>query len=173
MQGTESMRTPTRRAASSGGNMMKTRPTVRTSARAVPILLAVGLAVGSMAVTGASASASAPSKPTLQAFGSAQQVYVTGLAPSTPITLVDGSGHVIAHRSTNALGAALFRNVAPGSGYHVRRPSHGAHSAALTVHTNRSAPWDPQIYNQTIAGSGYQYLTTRDGTQLNLTRKLI
>ena len=36
----------------------------------------------------------------------------------------------------------------------------------ITVHSDAAAPWDPSIYNQKIKDSGYQYLTTRDGTKL-------
>ncbi|MHB8694917.1 MAG: CocE/NonD family hydrolase [Solirubrobacteraceae bacterium] len=42
----------------------------------------------------------------------------------------------------------------------------GAQSPSITVYSNAAAPWDPSIYNQPISPSGYQYLTTRDGTKL-------
>ncbi|MBS1848922.1 MAG: CocE/NonD family hydrolase [Actinobacteria bacterium] len=45
----------------------------------------------------------------------------------------------------------------------------GAYSSPVTVHDDTPAPWDPSIYTQSIASSGYQYLTTRDGTKLALT----
>ena len=54
----------------------------------------------------------------------------------------------------------------PGAGYRVRRVSDGAQSAALTVHSESAAPWNPAIYNQSIPSNGYTYLTTRDGTKL-------
>ncbi len=39
-------------------------------------------------------------------------------------------------------------------------------SAALTVHSEQAAPWNPGVYNQSIPDNGYGYLTTRDGTKL-------
>jgi len=91
-------------------------------------------------------------------------VYVTGLTPGAPVSLLDEEGHEVASRNANQLGGALFRNVAPGAGYRVA--SEGEESGPLQVLTTQSAPPDPSIYNQTIQESGYQYLTTRDGTKL-------
>src|SRR4029079_16401154 len=60
----------------------------------------------------------------------------------------------------------LFRNVAPSSGYRVRRVSDGAQSAPIAVDSESAAPWDASGYDQSIPSSGYGYLTTRDGTKL-------
>jgi uncharacterized protein len=98
------------------------------------------------------------------AHGSVEQVYATGLAPGASVSLLDGEGHEVASRTANQLGGTLFRNVAPGDGYRVA--SGGEESSPLTVLTTQSPPPDPSIYNQTINESGYQYLTTRDGTKL-------
>src|SRR5207237_6788083 len=68
--------------------------------------------------------------------------------------------------NADSLGGLLFRNVPPAVGYYVRQESDRQVSDALTVHSDDAAPWDPQIYNQSILDSGYTYLTTRDGTQL-------
>ena len=34
------------------------------------------------------------------------------------------------------------------------------------MHSDAAVPWDPRIYDQHVASDGYQYLTTRDGTEL-------
>jgi predicted acyl esterase len=112
---------------------------------------------------GASAASAAPS---WHAHGSAEQVYVLGLAPSERMALITPRGKTLYVRRADSLGGLLFRNVAPGSGYHVGEYPHGAQSPAITVHPTAAAPWDPGIYHQTIKNNGYQYLTTRDGTQL-------
>ncbi|HEX4490882.1 MAG TPA: CocE/NonD family hydrolase [Acidimicrobiia bacterium] len=140
--------------------MSKTRPSVRWSAPVLTMVLCVGFAVGSMTT----ATTSAAATPTFKAAGSAEQVDVTGLAPAASVALIDAKGHTVATQTANSLGGSLFRKVKPGPGYHVR--SGGADSPALAVHTNRAAPWDASVYNQTITDNGYQYLTTRDGTQL-------
>jgi uncharacterized protein len=105
-----------------------------------------------------------------QAFdarGSVEQVYVTGLAPGQSMTLTDRRGKKVRAGKADSLGALLFRNVKPGSGYRVR-PLKGAPSPPLTVLTTRSAPPDPSIYGQSIPPKGYGYLTTRDGTKLSI-----
>ncbi len=68
------------------------------------------------------------------AAGSAEQVYVTGLAPSAQASLVNSKGQTVYTQSADSLGGLLFRNVRPGGGYRVhldrRRigvtPRHGA-----------------------------------------------
>lgn len=104
---------------------------------------------------------------TFNAVGSVGQVYVTGLAPNAQASLITPGGATLYTQKATPLGGVLFRDVKPGSGYHVR--SGGSRSQALVVHTATPAPWDPSIYNQTINPGGYQYLTTRDGTKLALT----
>ena len=101
---------------------------------------------------------------TLDAHGSVEQVYATGLSAGAPVALFDGEGREVAAKDADALGGVLFRNVAPGGGYRVR--SGEGESAPLQVLTTQSAPPDPSIYNQSIPASGYGYLTTRDGTKL-------
>ncbi|HLY82199.1 MAG TPA: CocE/NonD family hydrolase, partial [Acidimicrobiales bacterium] len=100
------------------------------------------------------------------ATGGAEQVYVTGLAPGARMSLLKPNGRVLSTQSADSLGGLLFRSVPPAGGYHVRLLPHGPESDAITVHSDAAAPWDPQIYDQTINPSGYQYLTTRDGTKL-------
>src|SRR4051812_28673227 len=104
--------------------------------------------------------------PTWKAAGSAKQVYVTGLPPSARMSLIGSGGKTLKTQQADPEGGLLFRNVAPGTGYRVRRVSDGQQSGPITVHSNQAAPWDPGVYNQSIPSNGYTYLTTRDGTQL-------
>jgi predicted acyl esterase len=119
-------------------------------------------------LTGAGAAAARADVP-FSAHGSADQVYVTGLAAHARMSLVNAGGRTVATQRADSLGGLLFRNVKPGGGYRVRLSPHGAKSGPITVYSNADAPWDPQVYNQTINAHGYQYLTTRDGTKLALT----
>jgi uncharacterized protein len=134
---------------------------VGRSALIVAVTIGVWLAVSVISVQRTSAST-----PTIHAVGSAEQVYVTGLAPAAPVSLVTSHGKKLTTQKADSLGGLLFRNVRPGSGYRVRLSSDGKESAPLTVHSDAATPWDPSIYNQTISDNGYQYLTTRDGTKL-------
>ncbi len=105
-------------------------------------------------------------KPSFSAHGSAEQVYVTGLAPRASASLIDAGGKTVFTQRADSLGGLLFRNVHPGNGYRVRLASNGAESGPITVHSDAAKPWDPGVYKQTIKDQGYQYLTTRDGTKL-------
>ena len=134
--------------------------TLRRMLRACAIVL---LVISSLATAGAAPSAA------INAVGSVNQVYVTGLAPGAQMSLITPRGKTLYTQRANPLGGLLFRDVPSGTGYSVRRNSDGKRSAPLVVHNAAAAPWDPGIYNQTITSGGYQYLTTRDGTQLALT----
>lgn len=96
--------------------------------------------------------------------GSVEQVYLTGAHPGANLTLLNRRGRAVQTRRADHLGALIFRNVAPGSGYRVA--SGRARSQAVTVFTNRDAPLSTKGYNQRIPTSGYGYLTVRDGTRL-------
>jgi uncharacterized protein len=126
------------------------------------------IALACTLLIGAGAGAARADTP-FSAHGSAEQVYVTGLASGAQMSLVNAGGHTIATQRADSLGGLLFRNVKPGNGYKVRLTPRGAASGPLTVYSNADAPWDPQFYGQSINDHGYQYLTTRDGTKLALT----
>ena len=130
--------------------------------RAGAIVLSAGIIAATLAMPAASAQ-----QTSIDASGSAKQAYATGLTPGAAASLIDSQGTVVATDTVNELGGVLFREVAPGDGYRVE--SEGLESGPLTVHDEDPAPWDPSIYDQSIAPSGYQYLTTRDGTKLALT----
>ena len=93
-------------------------------------------------------------------------MYATGLPAGAATSLLDAGDQVVRTRNADNLGAVLFRNVAPGSGYRVRLTATSETSGPLTVLTTQSAPPSTDIYNQTIPTDGYGYLTTRDGTKL-------
>jgi len=137
-----------------GGSALRRR--ARISAISALVVFAVWL------VTAASASA-------FTAQGSVNQVYATGLPANAEASLLNKSGATVYTQNADSQGGLLFRNVKPAAGYRVRLTSNGETSGSVTVHTAAAAPWNPAVYNQSIADNGYQYLTTRDGTQLALT----
>ncbi|HJT36820.1 MAG TPA: CocE/NonD family hydrolase [Actinomycetota bacterium] len=112
------------------------------------------------------AGATTPSVNAINAIGSVEQVYATGLAPGAQMSLLTPRGKVLYTQKADSMGGLLYRDVPPGTGYRVRRDSDGKKSAPLVVHNTDAAPWDPQIYDQSIPPGGYGYLTTRDGTKL-------
>jgi hypothetical protein len=124
------------------------------------IAVAALLAIASLPSTTASAAAA-----TLNAHGSVEQVYATGVAPGARASLVR-HGRVLAVRRADSLGGVLFRDVLPGTGYRVRMASGRAGSGLLRVLSTRSAPPSTSVYRQSIRPDGYGYITMRDGIKL-------
>jgi predicted acyl esterase len=140
--------------------------TTRTTMVARARVLVTAMSACLLVIGWPTAHPASASTPAWKAVGSAEQVYVTGLPASARVSLIGPGGKTISTKAATSLGGALFRKVAPGSGYRVRRVSDGRTSAPLTVRSNKAAPWNPDVYNQTIPQNGYSYLTTRDGTKL-------
>jgi predicted acyl esterase len=118
-------------------------------------------------VAGAFVALTAQAAPTPTAHGSVEQVYATGLAAKTVVTLVDRRGQNVATKRATPEGGVLFYGVKPAAGYRIRVGA--TSSAPVTVHTKASTPWDTSFYLQPTTSDGYGYLTTRDGTQLAYT----
>ena len=70
--------------------------------------------------------AAAAGTPALSAHGSVQQVYVLGASPGERLSLLDRRGRVVLGAVAGPLGGAIFRGVAPGSGYSVRPAAGGS-----------------------------------------------
>ena len=148
------------RVASGGGDSRRPAVGSGLGGRArIRVLSTALVAFAVSLVTAASASA-------FSAHGSVEQVYVTGLAPSAGASLLNHKGEAVRTQNADSLGGLLFRKVKPGSGYQVRVTATEELSQPITVHSTAAAPWNPEIYNQSIPENGYTYLTTRDGTQL-------
>jgi predicted acyl esterase len=165
MKGTESLRAERasgdRDVASRAGKGRRPAACSTLGSRSRSGVLATFLALAALLVTAGSTSA-------FNAQGSAEQVYVTGLAANAQTSLLNSGGKAVDTQNADSLGGLLFRNVTPGTGYKVRASSTGESSGPITVHSDASAPWDPSIYNQSIPDNGYTYMTTRDGTQLSI-----
>jgi uncharacterized protein len=136
---------------------------MRIHLRRARIHLAVVALAAPLALSVPAAAAAAKA---VVAHGGAEQVYATGVKVRARAVLLNARGHIVARQTADPQGGVLFTGVKPGSGYRVRLGSSGDESAAITVHSEAAKPWDPSVYDQTIKDSGYQYLTTRDGTKL-------
>jgi uncharacterized protein len=135
----------------------------RTAGLSASILVLLLLFLSVPGLAGAASAA-----PALEAHGSVEQVYATGLAPGAKVTLYDSQGNAVGSKGADELGGVLFREVTPASGYRLGVGAGGPESESepVQVLTQRSAPPNTSIYNQKIEPHGYQYLTTRDGTKL-------
>jgi uncharacterized protein len=125
-----------------------------------------GLTAFTSALLALLALAAGASAATLEAHGSVEQVYATGLPGGAQVVLFNRKGKKVATKPADELGGVLFRKVKPGGGYRLRLASGGPKSAPVRVLTTRPAPPSTDVYDQSIPSSGYGYLTTRDGTQL-------
>ena len=138
-------------------NGLLTRKSSAIRSAAIMLLVIASLAGGGVRASTAS----------VNATGSVEQVYATGLPGGAAASLIAPDGSTVETRTVTAEGGVLFRKVAPGDGYRVRLA--GGDSDPVTVHDQSAAPWDPSIYHQSVPSSGYGYLTTRDGTKLAYT----
>jgi hypothetical protein len=60
--------------------------------------------------------AAATAAPSFTGRGSVEQVYVTGLAASAQMSLVNSAGTTLQIRQANSRGGLLFRDLPPGAG---------------------------------------------------------
>ncbi len=106
------------------------------------------------------------------AHGSLQQLWFSGAAPLTTAKLFRGSDRVASAR-TDAQGSLIFRNLTAGNGYVVQV---GEHASAVVTAPVRVMRQDerpaPSFYSSKTIVDGYQYLTTRDGTELAIMVRL-
>src|SRR3954453_16821580 len=109
------------------------------------------------------ASSAYAAEPSFDAHGSVEQVYATGLSPGAAVSLLDPADQVVETRNANDLGGTLFRNVQPGSGYHVT--SGGENCDALTAVPTQSPPPATHVYDPALHSHGYAYMKTRDGNK--------
>jgi hypothetical protein len=107
--------------------------------------------------------------PAYQVRESVEQLSVTGAAPGEQIVVErDGPGGptVLQAVAADALGSALFRGLAPGSGYAVSVGD--VTTAGLVVESPPSSQPDQTFYDGQDLVEGFQYLATRDGTELSI-----
>src|SRR5438270_900310 len=122
----------------------------RGALRSALIAVAAAALTCSMAAGASAASGPRAAAAKFSAHGSVGQVYVTGLAPSARMSLLNRAGRTISTKRADSLGGLLFRNVKPGTGYRVRLSKTGAKSGPLKVLSTRSAPPSANVYNQAI-----------------------
>jgi predicted acyl esterase len=103
------------------------------------------------------------------ARGSIDEAYVLGAKKGERLTLVDRSGHVVAHARADRFGSRIFEAVKPGGGYVVRR-RHGRSGrfAVLGEHSNPPR----SFFKRTKLKAGLNYVKVRDGIELAMTVRL-
>jgi predicted acyl esterase len=138
---------------------------VRKIGAPVRIALVAALVAGAGLTVSATAATTAAATGPFTVRGSVEQVHVTGIATRAKAELLNSKGQRVALKAASAPGGLIFYKVKPGAGYRVHVLG-GPTSKPVIVRTAASAPWNPDVYKQSIPKIGYGYLTTRDGTKL-------
>ena len=105
------------------------------------------------------------------ARGSTGQAYVLHAPPQARLELLDRRGRVVATGKADRLGSRIFRGVAPGPGYRVRRAGRGGATRPFRV---LRAGEDPPraFFARTRLRQGLNYVRMRDGVELAMTVRL-
>ncbi len=121
---------------------------------------------------GAPFSAPAGAVLTTRAFGSVEAAYLT--APTgTVATLTNGAHHVVGSGTTDALGALVVHDVAPGAGYRFTLKYKGATTTTGTFSVlSQTQPKPESFYRSVKLHVGLNYLPMRDGITLAATVRL-
>lgn len=113
----------------------------------------------------------APS-PAFEVRESVGQLSVTGLDPGAKVEVLQRAGRqgrgerVAAHARADEMGSALFRELDPGGGYAIRVGR--SVTRGLVVDSVESSQPDQSLYEGQALTEGFQYIETRDGTQLSI-----
>ncbi|MEX0768019.1 MAG: CocE/NonD family hydrolase [Microthrixaceae bacterium] len=107
------------------------------------------------------------------AIGSIDQASAVGIPPKAKVELFDAQGKVLRSATADKLGAVMFYDVAPASGYTVRGDfGQGEVSTkAVTVLSREEVPPASQYTDQTFT-PGLNYIRMRDGIELAMTLRL-
>ncbi len=127
-----------------------------------PVALA-GL-MAALALVPAAGTAHATTLTTFTARGSVNQVDVTHAPPGDALVLENAAHVSVATGTVDDLGSFLFRNVTAGDGYTVV----DGNQVSTPLHVATTSEIPPQsLYTSQHLVSGFQYITTRDGTRLS------
>jgi predicted acyl esterase len=108
-----------------------------------------------------------------EARGGIRHAYVLDAKRGQRLELLNAQGRVVSKGRADRLGSEIFRNVAPGRGYTVRRMAGGRlrRSKAFRVLRPGRNP-KPSFYRRKSLKQGLNYVTMRDGMELAMTVRL-
>ena len=108
-----------------------------------------------------------------QARGGIRHVYVLDARKGQRLELLNAQRRVVRRGRADRLGSEIFRNVAPGHGYSVRRLVGGRvhRSKAFRVLGPGQNP-KQSFYRRKTLKQGLNYVTMRDGVELAMTVRL-
>ncbi len=126
--------------------------------------------LGSLGLVPTAASATPP-PPTYAVRESVEQLVVTGAKPGARVEVLRSEalrshGRRVQSAVADDFGSALFRHLEPGSGYAVRVGT--SVTRGLVVDSVESSLPDQSHYDGQVLAEGFQYIETRDGTELSV-----
>jgi hypothetical protein len=133
---------------------------------AVVLLSLAGLGCGDE--LGPGGTGGAHSTASFKVRGSVEQIQVWKAPPATKIEVRDAAGALVQSGTTDQQGSLVLRKLPPAEGYAVSAPDLSPAQTEEPVRVmsiENSAP-KPGFYSDQKLAPGYNYLTTRDGTQL-------
>ncbi|HEV2999452.1 MAG TPA: CocE/NonD family hydrolase [Solirubrobacteraceae bacterium] len=104
-----------------------------------------------------------------EARGGIEQAYVLGAQRGERLALLDARGRVVRVARADRLGSRIFRDLAPGRAYRVRRA--GGATRGLRVLRAGDDP-APSFYRRKRLRRGLNYVRVRDGIELAMTVRL-
>ena len=108
-----------------------------------------------------------------KARGGIHHAYVLDAKRGQRLELVNAQGRVVRSGRADRLGSEIFRNVAPGRGYIVRRMAGGRLHRSKTFRVLRPGQNPkPSFYRRKTLKQGLNYVTMRDGVELAMTVRL-
>ena len=123
------------------------------------------LAVGGLAPSTATAA--------FEARGGIRHAYVLDAKRGQRLELINAQGRVVSKGRADRLGSEIFRNVAPGRGYIVRRMAGGRlhrSKAFRVLHPGQNPK--RSFYRRKTLKQGLNYVKMRDGVELAMTVRL-
>jgi hypothetical protein len=107
----------------------------------------------------------------LSARGSIEQAYVLDAPPGARLDLLDRRGRTVASGRADRYGSRVFRDLAPGPGYRVRRRTGGRATRPFAVLRAEADP-PRAFYARTRLREGLNAVRVRDGIELAMTVRL-
>ena len=131
------------------------------------------LAAAALLCAALAAAAPAAQAAGFTARGSVKEAYVLGAKVGQRLVLANPKGHVIRSGRADRFGSKIFRRLAPGPGYSVRRRAGGRIVRSRRFRVLRPGA-NPRrsFYRRKKLRQGLNYVTVRDGIELAMTVRL-
>ncbi len=97
------------------------------------------------------------------------QLHITDASEGDTLTLYSNQGDLVDEGTVDVWGSLIFRQIPPGVGYVIQTVEDGTPRSTepLRVMSAEESLPAPEFYSNQVLNRGFNYITTRDGTQLS------